>query len=679
MPRSRHFAPTPLRAAIAAALLAGSAPAFATPFTLVANSTAAQVLAGDEAGLVGTGVTLSVNKSAVAVGITGDNAVLTNLGTIAQTGTGRAVRDNTGVQNLVVNNGSATNRSATMRTADADVIQMNAARASVTLNNYGTMVSQNASAGGAQAVDFAAVQGANAVNNYAGATLLASEADAVRPGAGGVVYNAGTIRSTTATGSGSDGIDGQDNTGIRIVNDTTGTIDGARHGITAGQASAASAFTLDVTNNAGGIIRGNNGSGLNIDGVNGKQVVTVVNHGTIVGNGVTGDGDGVDVDGIANITNTGIIRSTNAYNPPGGGPASSEGITAGGGTIVNSGIIEGLVAPGNTNAVGRGITLSGNDIASGPRAGTREGLYGNATITNQAGGTIRGQGDSAIVAEGAASGFTVTIDNNAGAVILGGGAATAAIRTGADNTNIVNAGRIDGSSSGRAIQMGGGANVLTIRGGQAQIVGSIDGGSGGANRMIVDAGTGNAFKYAGTIANFASVEIKSGDTTLSGRTQAGRTVVSGGSLTLDGDDVVSPDSLLVLAGGLLRLKGDQAFASLSLEDDSAIDFGTGTLTFAGLGNIVAGKTLALLDADGSGRALRFLGDLGGDADFLTLLRGMRLGHIDVTYAFDGKYTNVSVNDVPEPASVALVLGGLGLLGALRRRGRTARSGASTVQ
>jgi hypothetical protein len=56
-----------------------------------------------------------------------------------------------------------------------------------------------------------------------------------------------------------------------------------------------------------------------------------------------------------------------------------------------------LVSAGNTNAVGRGITLAGNDITSGALKGTREGLYANAIITNQSGGLIRGQSDSAIV------------------------------------------------------------------------------------------------------------------------------------------------------------------------------------------------------------------------------------------------------------------------------------------
>ena len=661
----------PLRTPIAAAILAvtlalGASGAGAAPFTITGASTTGQTL-GPGSGQVGTvaaGASLTTAGSTVAVTISGNDAVLNNLGTIAQTGSGRAIRDNKGVTGLVINNASG----ALIRTADADVIQVSVATGSATLNNYGTLLSQNASAGGAQAVDFSAMTGANTVNNFFGAVMKASEADAVRPGTNGTLFNAGTIESLTTTGGSSDGIDGQGNSGIRVTNAGTGLVSGARHGITAEQASAGTSFTLNVTNAKGGTIRGNSGSGINVDGFNARQVVTIVNDGAIIGNGSTGDGDGVDVDGLVDITNRGVIRSLNAYSAP-GGMAFSEGITAGGGTIVNAGIIEGLTAAGNRNAVGRGITLAGNDIASGPLAGTREGLYGNATIVNQAGGLIRGQSDSAIFATGAASGFTVTIDNRADATIRGGGTTSAAIQGGADNTIIQNAGAIDGGSSGRAIALGGGVNTVLISGGSASVIGNIEGGSGAANTMIVDAGAGNAFTYNGAISGFASVTFRSGVTILTGQsTYTGSTILGDATLTLVGANRIDAASALVLAGGTLDLKGaaEQTFASLALTGNSTIVLGQSALTFNGLAAVGEGASLTVLDDDGHpGYAFRLLGNYAGNASFLNLMRATTVDAMAVTYSFDGIYTNVQA--VPEPGMAAMLLGGLGVLAYAARR------------
>jgi autotransporter-associated beta strand protein len=668
--------PAFIRGLLVAAMLPLSiASASATSFNITTNSTAAQTLgsASGQTGAVAAGKSLTVSGSTVAVTVSGNNATLTNLGTISQTGNGRVIRDNTGVTGLVINNGSISNSSALMQAADADVIQMNKAVASVTLNNYGSMISTNASAGGSQAVDFSAItSGANIVNNFAGGLMLATEADAVRPGVNGVVFNAGTIKSMTSSGSSSDGIDGQNNSGIQITNAATGLVEGGRHGITGGQVDSATTYTMNVTNNAGGIIRGDNGSGINIDGFNSLQSATIVNNGMIIGQGITGDGDGVDVDGLVNITNTGIIRSVNAFSLPSDGLAFSEGITVGGGTIINSGTIEGLVSAGNTNAVGRGISLSGNDITTGPLAGTREAIYGNATVTNQAGGLIRGQTDSAIVAEGAASGFTVVINNNAGGTLLGGGATTAAVRGGADNTVINNAGIINGASSGKAIELGSAHNTVIISGGNASVIGSINGGSGGTNTMTIDPGTGNSFSYAGAISNFNSVEFKSGNVTLSGQnTYGGTTLISGGTLTLDGVNRISAQSALVLDGGMLDITNGgssnaETFASLSLDDNSAIDLGLSSLTFNGLGTVIAGKTLTISDfVFTSDYAFRLLGDYSTDANFLELISFTKFDDIAATFRFDGTYTDVTA--VPEPEAYAMLLTGLVLLGAMTRR------------
>jgi len=642
--------------------------ATAAEFTINGNSSAPQTLNLGEKGTVSAGSVLSVaGDTAIAITIAGDGVTLNNAGTILQTGKGRVIRDNTGVKNLTINNAAG----ALMQAADADVIQMNKAKASVTLNNYGSMISLNASAGGAQAVDFSAItNGANVVNNFAGGKLAATDADAVRTGVNGVVNNSGLIQSniTKSDGSGSDGVDAQSNSGLQIYNLASGVIEGGRHGITGGQADAATAFALNVSNAKDATIRGLNGSGINIDGFNSKQLATIVNYGTITGQGITGDGDGIDVDGLVDITNSGTIRSIDAYSPLAAGLAYSEGISVGGGSIRNSGLIEGLVSAGNTNAVGRGITLAGDDLASGGR----EGLYADATITNLSGGMIRGQSDSGIVVVGAASGHIVTIYNNSGASIFGGGALNAAIKGNADNTFITSGGTINGASSGKAIELGSGRNSVTITGGS--IVGSINGGSGGQNTLTVNTGAGNSFSYAGEISNFSKVEIQSGNVTFSGvSSYAGVTQLSGGVLTLDGAQRLSADSALVLNGGALRLTHagaqGQSFASLSLTADSSVRLGGSSLTFGALGSVVNGKTLSFTEAASGAYAFRLLGDVSADANFLALLSAIHINGMGATYAYDGTYTTV-LAAVPEPSTYAMLFVGLGLMGVVARRRRT---------
>ncbi len=647
----------PLAIATLSALLA---PAAAAPFTVATGATdnSAKTL-GTGAGQTGTiaaNGTLSVSGSTVAVTVSGNNATLTNDGTIKQTGSGRAIRDNTGVTGLTVNNGSSTNSSALIQTADADVVQMNKSPASVTLNNYGTMASLNASKGGAQAVDFNAIAtGSNIVNNYATGVLQAQDADAVRPGVNGIVNNYGVIRATNTTDTGDDGIDAQTNTGVAVHNYNTGSITGARHGITGGAASNSVNFTTGITNDAGGTIAGNDGSGINLDGFNALQTATIANAGTITGNGITGDGDGIDVDGVLNLTNSGTIRSVNAYASS--GTAYSEGVTFGGGTISNSGLIEGQVAPGNSTAVGRGITLAGNDITSGALAGTREAIYANASITNLNHGVIRGQTDSAIVVEGAASGYTVSIDNQAGGLIQGGGSSNAAIKTGADTTIITNAGVIDGSGSGKAIQGGAGNLAVTIQGGAAAVRGDIIGGSG-TNTLTYDLGAKtNTFTLGGNVAGFSTVEVKSGTVDIANATRMTLTdaasqliVDSGATLHFD----LGGAGQIILENGQLNL---QSSSELSV-----------TLGFSP----TIGQSFTLVDILGSGAI---------NGSFSGLSEGSVFS-VDGTQ-FSLSYTGGNGNDltltaIPEPATYALTIGCATLGAGIWRRYRRQRSGQATT-
>ena len=673
-------------------------------------------------------ITISGSNTAVTMsgGTAGSPTTLNNSGSISQTGTGRAVRANATGSVLMIQNLAG----ASISSVGNDTIAVGSSTvssSSVSFTNAGTITSGNASTtSGNQAINFGNLtSGTNSVTNSG--TITAFVADAVRPGTNGTVNNTGTIMSTAANGSGSDGIDAQANSGVQITNSSSGAttnslIEGGRHGITGGNTTGTGAFTMSITNNPLGTIRGDNGAGVNIDGLNANEVVTVLNRGTITGNGVTGDGDGVDVDGLANVTNTGTIRSINAFSATGSGVALSEGLSVGGGTITNSGTIEGLVAAGNTNAVGRGISLVGNDITTGPLMGTREAIYGNATVTNQSGGLIRGDSDSGIFVGGPASGFTVTINNEAGATIRGGGATSAAIQTGADNDTINNAGTIRADTNNLAIDMGGGNNTLNITGGVASIVGNVSGGTGGTNALAITPGTGNAFSYAGAFSNFATVQVNAGTTTLSGdSTYTGTTTVANGgtlvaanvaanngsatgtgavtvqnggtlagtgriagTVTLASSALLSPSNRGAMTPGRLTLGGD-----LNVTGGSRFAFtlgstpaGSDTLSVSGMLNFTTGPGPLVFDVLNGGDLTTGRYELinFGSYNGLTtadLSFGTTPAGFSGTFDLNGNSLGLTVNVVPEPATVSVLLVGSLALGVgtwLKRKHRLTPAG-----
>jgi hypothetical protein len=659
----------------------------------------------------GTLNVISSGTIAVTVSNTSGTATITNNGLLEQTNGGRAIRS-TGVgAGLVINN------TGTITATGSDAFQEKAT-GSVTINNYGTISTTHSDIGagttgtGDQAVNMNILNAngtttaySNTVNNFAGGVISSYEADGLRPGAGGFIYNSGTISSTNAADntSSSDAIDAQvNNTGVTIVNGSSTTtvnsvtsanlIEGARHGITGGQQTDTAftsgtsngnssgvydlPFTISITNNANSTIQGDNGSGINIDGVDGTELVTVVNTGTITGNGRTGDGDGIDVDGLVNITNNtgGKIISKNAFQN------NSEGVTVGGGTITNAGLIEGSTT--GTSSVARGITLAGIDHTTTNKVDTDipiQSIYADTTVTNNSGGLIKGDTESGITVLGTSNvNHTVTINNNAGATIDGsntGVTENVAITTG------VNAGKLSGGSlnqavielddagnnyvinesgtitqettaTGSAIAMHGKSNALNITGGSAKITGNIAGDTAADSLLTINPGASNGFSYGGIISNF-TVKVNgdgsNGNVTLSGaNTYSGGTTVSGGYLIVDnasgsgtGTGKVAVASGAILAGaGIIQpgsgngvtlaanskvISGDNqsgptAVGGLTLDNTVA----AGVILDASLGN----ATLSFaLGANHSATTMDVLGNTAGE---IKLAAGDTISLFDLT-------------------------------------------------
>lgn len=489
--------------------------AFPNPDVAVVNVTAATAT-------IGTGATLILDGGAV-LNPAGTTATITNSGTL-QSSNGRVINV-TGANNsrtiTITNNAGGT---ITATNDDAVRINFNPTGGTITVNNSGLIQTTN----GGQAIDFDAIASGSAtlvINNFAGGEIRSYAADAIRPGQGATVNNSGLIRSDGPAGNNSDGVDWQERSGT-VNNLAGGTISGVRHGVNGGTASA---FT--VVNS--GTILGRNGSGVGSDGTG----VSVTNNagGTIRGvwDGVqtNGDGDGVDIDGIA--------------------------------TVVNSGTIEGLTAAG---------------VDSGGRPNSAQGVaIGGGSVTNNAGGTIRG----------GAQGVLVNRDTNPG------GVADAA-------TTIVNAGTIRGDTAegiqfvgnfadsvttsgaiiggnGRAIDLGGGNDSLTVTG-SASFTGSIDGGAG-TDTLTLAGTTGNTID---NVINFEKLSVTSNSWQLGSNVSftGGVTIDAGAALTGNSATLAGP---IANAGTLtVNQTSDGTFAAALTGTGSLIKTGGGALTIGNL-------------------------------------------------------------------------------------------------
>lgn len=415
---------------------------------------------------------------------------------------------------------------------DAIRIDVKVADASIFLRNSGTIVST----GGGQAIDFDTIAerpmaGTGIViDNLAGGRIEALRADAVRPGSGTVVKNAGVIISDGVTGDKNDAIDWQNKTG-EVHNAAGGLISGQRHGIT-------SDVYVTVFNEAGATIVGRNGSGIGSDG-GGR----IVNHGRITGSYAgegSGDGDGIDIDGLGYVDNYGIIEGTGA----GGLDNAAEGVLVTGGGIINN--YRGATITGTVRGVltGSGTILNNYGVISATSTNVAfdasDGVGGQSgqTINNHEGGRISGN------MRGIFAGGGLTLQND-GSIY---GFEQGVFLIFDETNNLSNSGSIEADFA--AIQAQGGTNTITSSG-------TISGNHYG---ILLQAGTNTIDLSAASLTRGSLAAIHAMG--ISDNRIANAGIVEGGIVTHDGTDVVvnsgSIKGVVALQGGddTLILKGE---------------------------------------------------------------------------------------------------------------------------
>ena len=398
--------------------------------------------AGDVLYVSGLGEIVRSDDSA-AVTLTGTGAILRNFGTIETQGAGFAIAGAlSGELDVTIRNEAG----ATISGGEGgiELESDNGTTGEVRLVNAGTI-----EGGDTRAVNFKDLRTGNIVieNLVGGLITNAGTADVVRPGNDGdsfiSIVNAGTILARVVAGetSGADAIDLQPEDGGNqavIVNESTGIIEGGKHGITG-------ANTAFITNLGDGQIIGRNGSGINFDteAADGDGAVYVLNQGTISGryDGYgDGDGDGVDVDYLIDIKNYGTIEGVGADNVEN----FADGIAAGGGQIRNH---AGATIHGEYN----GILIDDGD-RNGAYAATQ--LNNQGTISADVGTGVQFIGD---FADRIANGGTIT--------------GPVAIDAGAGDDRITNTGTLSGD-----VLLGDGDDLFRSDVGATH--GLVDGGAG---------------------------------------------------------------------------------------------------------------------------------------------------------------------------------------------------------
>jgi autotransporter passenger strand-loop-strand repeat protein len=543
--------------------------------TLVSsNSSTPITLANNDHLTVLAGATLSGSTPVTWIGgSTSPGALVDNFGTI--TGTSRAIYTSGSASGSV----TIHNESGATITATKDAVKISnlvaGTSGTFTVSNEGTISSTGTGSNSGQALDLDDINSSGVhtvINNVATGVISAADADAIRAGANATINNYGQIVSHNAStaSSGNDGIDFQSvNTGGVVNNFAGGIIDGARHGITGDQ-------PITVTND--GTIIGRSGSGINMDTA-ANTTTTVTNRGTITGTTVSGaDADGIDVDGLVSIDNfgtikaVGLVSAANGLNEAlaiGGGLVhnevggliisdqraitvddSNDGSAFGVTTIINDGTIRG----NNGEAISIVGTFGDTVTNTGSIYGSVATDGGNDTLVNSGsiiGDVTLGAGDDNInLVTGSI--VTGTIDGGDGVdtlVLSGNG-------TGSLLGTVVDVEKLDVQSGIWRIKDAAGYSEIKVESGAGVVL------EGSANGMVVAAGAalsvyglsanavvaGNQYIQIGGSADGTTIET-GGEQDIYGGGVASNTAIDGGTQTVFGVAI----GTTIASGGLQHI------------------------------------------------------------------------------------------------------------------------------
>ena len=341
--------------AFGAALMLHSGGAQAADFTIQAGQTVGpQTLntPGDR-GTINAGGTINSGGSD-GVGDVGavDNLSVFNFGTITSN-----------LDGIQIDGDNAIIRNDGIITSQQDGIEVNGDNSNITNNGTITVTTTN--------------DGIEA-NNSSGHTITNNGTITVQGNGDGIdVDDNNTVTNTGTINAGDNGIEARNNNTIT----NSGTINASDEGINANNNNT---ITNSGTINASddGINANNNNTITNSgtinssdDGISANNNNTIVNAGTIV----SSTQQGIDADNNSRIVNSGTIISQ-----------TNDGILINNGSIVNSGLIQGVTGIDNSNSGGDDLTVtnSGTIIGTGGNAILFRG--GSDVLTLQPGSNIQG-------------------------------------------------------------------------------------------------------------------------------------------------------------------------------------------------------------------------------------------------------------------------------------------------